>query len=342
MVRFLFLFSSTFVFFLFQAAGQERDSIYLYNGQILIGTIQAAGLGTITIDDMDFKMTNVKLYKIRRLRIGNKFKVETIDRKIYEGYFRVSDKDGWIYLLPDTSRFLEIRITDIYLLVSLQKNIFKRMNGDLSAGLSYTKSSNIGQVNLSATAMWATRHFNYQFVASEIGSIDSSKYSRDNELLQILALYDLTPVWFLAGMGQYQRNLELSVARRFGELIGGGNKVLVTDEMQLLVITGISLTQEKSTSNVEKGTQFEIPLLFRYNFYRFHHPNIQISFSPAVYYSLSIPGRLRIDGNTSFSWEIIRYFYLKLSPYSNYDSKPPTTGGSTFDYGIVFSLSYRF
>ena len=216
------------------------------------------------------------------------------------------------------------------------------MVGNLSAGFSYTKSSNIGQLNLSANVGFATKKWEFQLQTSEIGSIDSGKFSRDNESIQLFGAYTLSNNWFLAGALQYQRNLELSIARRYLELMGDGNKLVIRDTWQLYAITGLSVTQEKSTEGVASPTALEIPLMFRFNFYKFQHPDIQISTSWTGYFSLTEKGRFRYDGNTSFSWQLIRYFYLTINPYSSFDTKPPSGTGAEFDFGIAMSLTYKF
>jgi hypothetical protein len=85
----------------------------------------------------------------------------------------------------------------------------------------------------------------------------------------------------------------------------------------------------------------EIPVMLRYNFFQFHHPNIQISSQQSLYFGLTQKGRIRFEGNTTFSWQLIRYFYLNINPYSNYDNQPPS-GNSNYDYGVVVSISYKF
>lgn len=321
---------------------QGKDSIYLYNGQILIGEIQSSSLGAISIDDIDLKIQNVKLYKIKKLRIYQVYKIETLDKRLFNGSLDVSDKDGWIVIHPEGGPEFSTPIVNIHALIPLNKEFFKRLDGNLSAGFSYSKSSNIGQVNLSTTVSFATRLFDYQLQGSEIGSIDSSKFSRDNESLQLFVGYDLTSVWFLAGALQYQRNLELSIDRRWLGMLGAGNKLVIRDTWQLLAVTGLSASQEKSTSDVSSGLLLEVPLMFRFNFYKFHHPNIQITSSQTAYISLSQSGRIRYDGSTNFSWELIRYFYLTIDPYTSFDSKPPSENGSKFDFGTAISLSYKF
>lgn len=185
-------------FTLTKAFGQQKDSIILYNGQTLIGAVQDAALGSITIDDIDLKMQNIKLYKIKKLIIQEIFKIETVEKVFYFGTLKTTDKEGWVNIHTIEGSDIPIHITKIFLLISMDANFFKRMNGNVSAGLSFTKSSSIGQVNFSANVEFATRHFEYNLSVSSIGSIDSSKYSRDNENVQLYAIYDLTGSWFLA------------------------------------------------------------------------------------------------------------------------------------------------
>jgi hypothetical protein len=331
------------IFFLLntKASCQDKDSLVLYNGQVLIGEVQRASLGSISIDDIDLKIVSIKMFKIRKLIILERFKIETIDKKIYYGTLRTANKEGWVNIRTVDGNDIELHITHIYQLISMENDFFKRLNGSVSAGLSFTKSSDIGQLNFSANIQYSTKLFGYQLSASTIGSIDSSGYSRDNENLQFLTTFDLNSNWFLAAAAQYQRNLELSIAHRYLIMGGAGNKLFIKKTWRLLAISGISLSEEKSTEGASSNLLYEVPISLVFNFYKFHSPDIQISSTQTVYFSLSQQGRVRYEGNTSFSWQLIRYFYLNISPYTNFDNQPPG-GGSTFDYGIVVGLSYKF
>ena len=90
------------------------------------------------------------------------------------------------------------------------------LDGNVTAGLSFTKSNGIGQVNFSASVQYATKHMDYQLMTSSIGSIDSGSYSRDNENIQHCC--DLM-IWGRPGFSprsfQYQRNLELSISHGY-------------------------------------------------------------------------------------------------------------------------------
>jgi hypothetical protein len=320
------------------AKAQQRDSIFLYNGQLLIGEITDASLGVVEIDDVDLKMQKVKLYKIKRLTSIQSFKIETLVRNIYYGSLKAGSMEGKVQV---SNGGPELGIIDISVLTSLDKKFLKRLNGSLSVGLNYTKSSSVGLVNLSSVVKYATRSFDFQLTVSENASLDTSKFSRDAENLQLFSTYNLNATYVLASAVQYQRNLELSISRRFQELLGAGGKVFVKKNWQLMALTGLAINQEKSTDGVNSQVLLEIPLMLRFNFYKFHHPNIQITTSQSAYISLSDKGRFRFDSSTDFSWQLVRYFYLTLNPYTNYDSKPPS-GSTNFDFGLVMGISYKF
>ena len=324
-----------------RGTGQARDSIYLYNGQILIGKVLAAALGIIIIDDVDFRNTEVKMYKIQKLVTQQRFRIETDDKHVYFGTIKSSPQPGYVTIIPDGLDSITINIIAISVILQVDKGLFKGLDGKISAGFSYTKSSDIGQVNLNATIYNSARRFEYRLTASENASLDSGKFSRDREELGLRVGYNLNETWSAITGFSYQRNLELSIARRYQQIFGAGNKLIVSNHVQLIAISGITLNQEKSTEGESSGLLFEIPLVARFDYFKFKNPNMQISATPAGYFGVTQKGRIRFEGNINFAWQLVTDFNFNFSPYFNFDNQPPSAG-SDFDYGIVISLSYRF
>lgn len=316
--------------------------MFLFNGQILIGDIKRVELGILTIDDIDLNLQNVKLYKIKQLKTAQQFKIETHDLQINFGILIEDPKQGFTNIeLNDGSR-VPIRITDISEMIFLGKSFTRRLDGNVGAGFSYSKSSSIGQVNFNSSVSYVTKNLQNGLQASALYSLDSGKLSRDNENLRLISYYDLSAQWVITGYLSYQRNLELSLARRFQEMAGAGYNLVYQQHLKVTGITGIAINQEKSTSDAKSGALYEIPTIFRLNFYKFRNPNMQITSTQSIFFSLSEKGRVRYDGNTNFSWELVKDFSFTINIYNNYDSKPPPGSGSKFDYGIVMGLSYKF
>jgi hypothetical protein len=322
------------------AFAQVRDTIVLYKGQMLIGEIKGGQYGEIYIDDIDLKMIHVKQYKIRSLTANRTFKIETNDKKNLIGVMKPSTKNGCVNILLDTGTIFDAGIMSLNTIFPLNQNFFSQLNGSFSTGFTYTKSSKTGQTNLSSTVFYATRYFDYQLTLSMNGSLDSTGYSRDREDAGLFTAYTISSTWFAAIDLGYQRNLELSIARRYQEMFGGGNKLVVHKYSQLYAITGLVFNEEKSTSGTSSGLLFEIPIALKFNFFKYSQPNIQISSSQTVFFGITQKGRIRFSGNTSFSWQLIRDFYLTINPYTNFDSQ--SSESSDFDYGVSLSVSYKF
>lgn len=324
-----------------KVCGQTKDTIVFYKGQTLVGDIRNGQFGEITINDVDFKLMQVKQYKIKMLTTDNRFRLETNDKKEYIGRLQNAGKDGWVNIILDDRDTVLMRITDLAQIISIEKKFLEGLNGSLSAGFSYAKSSDIGQTNLSSTVHYATNKFDYAVSIAMNGSIDSSKYSRDREDMSLFVARSLGPSWFAAVSFSYQRNLELSIARRYQELIGGGNKLFVRQNWVLLATSGLAFNEEKSTSGNSSSLLLEIPIGVRFNFFKYSHPNLQITSSQIIFFGLSQSGRIRFNSNTSFSWELIKNFRFNFNPYLNYDNQPPE-GNSNYDYGVSIGISFTF
>lgn len=323
------------------ARAQQRDSIFLYKGQVLLGDIKGGKLGYVTIDDADLGILNVKMYKIKSFKTSNRFRIETSGKEFFYGVIQRSSRDGWAKIRLDDSSVVEVEIMELNQILSLEKRFLTRLDGNFSAGFSYTKSNSRGQLSYSSTVRYSSERFVNQLSLSGIGTLDSSSYSRDREDGEFFTTYNLGATWFLAAGLSYQRNLELSIARRFSEMIGGGNKLVVSKNFQLRALSGLSFNQEKSTAGESSGLLLEVPLVFLFNYFKYQNPNLQISSTQNIYYSITQKNRFRFDGYVNFSWELFWHFYLTLSPYASYDSKPPE-GNSNVDYGSAINITFKF
>lgn len=343
------MFSKTgtgFLFFLLMSipvCGQDKtDSIFMFNGNILRGDIKGAQIGELTLDADGLTIMQIKQYRIKSMHSKFRFKVQTSDKQTHTGRLRISRKPGWVDVIRDEGDTLSLLITDLHSIVALQKQFFRRLDGNLSAGFSFAKSSTIGQLTFSGAARYSSEEFMYGMTGSLIASLDSGSFSRDREDFNLYFYYNFkTTSWFLSSGLNYQRNLELSIARRYQELIGGGNKFVSGEHVQLYAMSGISFNQEKSTTGETKNLLLEIPFIFRFDFFKYHNPNMQISSSNSIFFSLTEEGRFRFDGRMTFSWEVAKRFYWTINPYANSDNQSPG-GTSSFDFGVAVGLSWKF
>jgi hypothetical protein len=328
--------------FLFKSlVGQVKDTLYLLNNSIIIGEMKKIKMGRVEFDGDGIGIINVKYDKIKSIQAAcHLYRVETTDRKLLYGTIRTSDKDGFITInTPGISP--AIHLSNISSLIFFGNNFETRLSGNIGAGYSYTKSSDIGRLNLNASIKYTTRTTETALTGNMIITADSISTYRERENLQGSSIYYINNNWLLVGLLSYQRNLELGLQSRWQTGAAIGYKFLQLKSSQGKVNTGIVINSEKNFSNVS-NTLFEWATQVNYNFFSFSKPNLSLSAAQMVFVSLSQKGRIRYDGDIDLSWEVIKDFSITLNFYHNYDRKSPATGLARVDYGYVAGISYKF
>jgi Protein of unknown function, DUF481 len=324
------------------ASAQLKDTLFLHDGQILSGEFKKFQYGKIEFDMDNVQIVNVKYNKIRTIRTHqHNYRVETADRRIITGVIKPAENDGIIRIQTKDSVIL-IPIDQATLITAFDPRWIKNIHGYVSAGYSYTKSSNIGRLNLDASANFNSRKFNSILSGNAAYTTEKKTLSRDRENISTSNFYILTPWWSLGAILSYQRNLELGLLRRYQESFGYRYNVIYRNRFQLRLLSGITINQERNINSESLKPVFEIPLNVNLNLFKFEKPNISITTSQTVFVGLTQKGRVRYDGDTRFSWEMIKDLSLTTSIYHSYDSKPVAAGANNFDFGIVFGLKYTF
>ena len=106
------------LFMSFLAASQSKDTIFMYNGQILIGEVLGLQSGVLSLKEVDFKNLTIRLNKIKTIKTNRSFKVETTDKILYYGTLQPSYRDGWMDIVDNGEVLESIDIMSISLIVS--------------------------------------------------------------------------------------------------------------------------------------------------------------------------------------------------------------------------------
>ncbi len=320
----------------------QKDTLYLRNGEMLIGDIKELRIGMLTFDSKDVGLVSLKISKIKTINSYiDTLRIETSDKEVYYGALKPSEKAGWVYIVTDLHRY-PVEIRDINSLQSFQDQFWGNLSGNVSSGFSYSRSSGIGQLNVSFSVAYTAKRYELSISGSGIASIDTAAFSRDREDFDISFLYNVKSMWYALASLDYQRNLQLSISRRFQQSAAAGYKVVVSQHFQVMGLAGLSVSQERSTTGVDENFLCEIPSGFSLDYYKFSHPNMQISSKHVFYTGLTQWGRIRYDSNTTLAWELFKDFSFSLNLYLNYDNRPPDSSTGQTDYGMVIGLTYKF
>ncbi len=320
----------------------SKDTLFFRNGSIVLGEVKTIKLGVITFDPDDANDITVQLIKLKTISAkGVIFRIENTADHVFYGRLVPSSKTGFVTILTAKDT-VQQEMEKISVLYPFKDAFLDRFSGNVGMGYTYTKSSNFGRINFDLSAKYVTRKDEITFGAAGIYSLTDTTFSRDQEDVNFKYNYYLDPTWFVTAFISYQRNLELGIRKRYQQGAGIGNKFITTRHVYGWLRTGVAINQQTSTDDVKSGTLTELFGQLQFNFFRFTMPEISLDFSETFYYSLSQKDRIRNGGQTNLTWELIHDFNLNLGLYNNYDSKPPASAAGTFDFGIVFGLSYKF
>ncbi len=331
-----------FLFSTMLLAQDKWDTLYFKNGQIVFGKLKKIDLGYLTFDGEDLSLMSIKISKIKTVAASKKiYRIETTHHQNLFSTIKPSDQSGYINVGDDKKGWNLLYLRDISALsyFNSEKNIWE---GNISSGYSYSKNSNIGRFNLDGGLRYLMKKAEFSSAVSSIITQQNATLSRDNESVNLTSSYFFNALWKGTFLVNYQRNLELGLARRYQEGISLGINFLSGVHTRADIMTGLNINQEKSSTDDSQLHTAEWPVMFSFHFFKFSHPELSFGTTQNLYTSLTQSGRIRHDGEIKADWKIIKDFTVNLKLYDNYDSKPNSTTAGNLDYGIVFGLGYKF
>ncbi len=325
-----------------EAFGQEKDTVYLYQQNPLIGELKRIRYGTMLFRAEDLGNLEIDLNQVKTIRAyGYGYRIQTAQREFIMGVFKPHEKDGKVTVYDgyEDRTFIVRNLNDVQL---IHKNFFRRIQGRIGAGYSYTRSSAIGRWNGDLVLGYDTERLDVDLRGSIIITQAEQVLDRERENLLLTGNYYFDPNWFAFGLGVYQRNLQLGINRRIQQGLGVGIPMVQHKRGNLTLQMGLVTNQEINIEDQRTTNLYEAPIILDFTFFKLNKPKISFTSNQTLFIGLTQGGRYRNDGETRINWEIVNNIDLGINFYNNFDNQPPIPMGSNFDYGLVFNLGYRF
>ena len=311
---------------------QKTDKIYLRNGDVITGEIKKMSLAILTFDMTGPGTISVKWEEVQRL-ISDKFFII----KFRNGAIVTDRLDSGLF-----QRYT-VDLNDIIEINQIKDKFLQRLSGDIGFGFSYTKSSQYLQLNSSSTVSY--RIPKWELDAS--GSFITTNQYGDSTLtkkesVSLNSIFFLNHFNYLFSQIGWQKNTELGLDNRYIINGGYGKTLVVNNHQRLRVAGGMSFNFEKSIDGGDYAGNLDALGLIDYKFFYNSSPKKSLDTYFYIYPSLSDWGRVRMEFDINGKVEIIKDFFVGLTGYYNYDSKPLEGAVSKYDYGINFTLSFKF
>jgi putative salt-induced outer membrane protein YdiY len=326
------------------ACGYERDKtdvVTLRNGDHISGDIHSLEFGILTLSTDNMDSLSIEWPAVRAVTSKFEFAIERRDGTKYYGAIATS-ADGADLVITSAGGTVRFPMSELERISRFSSRFWDRINGGLSVGFSYSKSSAIQVSNVNFNAIYRSTTIDSTVAFSSNTTKDSSGSTTNRQLLSgaIQFLRQSRNFWGL--LGSLERDQSLGIDARLTAGAGIGRRFLQTRFSELTGVVGLVGTEEWIVDKAEPRASVEAVAGGSWQVFRFIDPKTRLNLSLYVFPSLTESGRYRSTGDLSLTHKFPHDITVGLTGYLSYDNQPPEAGAEKSDYGITFNLGYSF
>jgi hypothetical protein len=321
-------------------ARAKTDVVILKNGDHLTCEIKNLTRGELTVKTDSAGTLEIKWGDVEGITSKYLFTIQDIQGRIYVGSLQPSaDKQHTDVVGPQAASNLDNM--SIVLIQELGRNRWMRFSGSADLSYAFTKASDITQFNFSGDLTYRTEKYAAQTSYSSTFGTSSGETDADRKLLNIAGTREFPGKWLAYAQVGLEHNLELELDRRYTVLAGPGYRIKQSNRAMVTAIAAASFSRE-SYYGQDLSKNIEGFYMIDAQFFKLYSPKFDIINQFAYLPNYSNWGRRRLEYNSKIRIEVLKDFYVTLTFYDSYDSKPPSKTAAKNDYGFTTGLSWTF
>ena len=322
-------------------ARDKSDVVVLRNGDHIRGDIASLEFGILTLKTDNMSDLSIEWPAVRSITSKFGFAIERLDGTKYHGVISTT-ADGADLEVQNEEGTVRIPMAEVERISRFSPRFWDRINGALSVGFSYTKSSSIlvGSVNFNANYRSTTEDGSLTFSSNT--TKDSSGKTTNRDLLTggVMFLRQSRNFWGL--LGSLERDQSLGIDARLIAGAAVGRRFVQSTYTEVTGIAGVVGTEEWIVDNPTPKASVEAVVGGSWNVFKFIDPKTRLDLGLYVFPSLTESGRWRSTGNLSLTHKFPHDITLGLTGYLSYDSQPPEPTAEKSDYGLTLNVGYTF
>jgi hypothetical protein len=326
------------------ASHPKTDLVTLDSGDRFHGEIKKVEQGSLTLDTHSVGTISVKWTHVASLVSRYQYEVQATSGERYFGSLAEPDEKGQLKIVG-LAGVHDLPLTAVFWLGPIEGGFWKKLDGSVNSGFSYTQSNAALQYSLSADVQYLSRKVSGELQLSSIFNTSQDAESASQQNLSLNMWRPLDAVGgrlMLFGLGQFQSNPNQGYDLRS---IGGGGVGLFLRQMSggfTLVNAGVVADREKVTDSSEVTNDASLLLGLRYSRYRTDFPKYNINLGLSTFTYLTDWARFRVQFHFTLGFEVIHNLSVSLNVIDSYDSQPATAEASNNDLSVTSSLGYTF
>ena len=316
------------------------DRIHLKNGDVITGNIKQLDRGKLRFKTRTMDTVFINWVDIESIESDKYFRFVRVDGSFNNGVIRNADLDEGL-IVDDNGREVSVPIPTVAAIqpIRVKQSFWRRLEGEVTAGIDFKKASDILLVNLSSAVRLKEEKYEISFGAN--WNETSRTENNDTSRADLSSTYTrfLRNRWFWKASAGFESNEELGLDLR--GLVGAtAGKYLVQKptwrwELNAGLAGNWEQRQDGETASTEGLIRSSLDI------FNYAIPITRFSAHINVFPGITDSGRLRVNTDITMRNEIVRSVFWDLTFYSTYDNRPPE-GASRQDFGIGTSLGASF
>ncbi len=324
----------------------QLDSVVFENNNFLVGEVKEMNRGVLTFEtdysDSDFKIEWDKVkaiytyrYYIITLETGeNIFGNITTDSL---GIVTVSGVKKKFRAYTDPI-LINLEMEDVVYIKSIDKSFWKKLDASVELGYSFTKASNLNQLNGRLSLGYLSDKWSLKSSVSALSSIQDSVDPTQRLDGQTEFNYIIKRNFYALTSSNFLSNTEQQLDLRSSQKLGVGNYFFRNNQWYLSMNIGIAGTNEVFATEATNRESLEGFLGLDFNI--FDAGDVSFNLVGTAYPSISTEGRFRFDLKSDLKFDLPLDFYIKVGLSMNYDNQP-AVGGNDIDYIVQTNFGWE-
>jgi len=324
------------------SAREKTDVIELANGDRISGEIKQLEHGILRLSTDSMGEVRIEWSDVVSIESSYQFQFERKDgQRILANIQEMDDEQN--LTLTNAYETIAFSRDNLVRIEPIENSFWDRVNGSANFGYSFTKASDIKQLNFSARATHRTALRSFAIDTSAMSTTDRDAEQTARANLRFATTRFRSNRWFNSYLLGFETNDELSLKLRTSLGADIGRYLIQTNKSELAVVGGLVVTSESLEGDVSSEENIEGLVGIDFSRYIFNDPTVNISLKLTVFPSITDAGRVRGQFDANIRRELFSDLFWDLNYYETYDSDPPSTEATAKnDYGIVTSLGWSF
>ena len=324
------------------ATAQKTDTLHLRNGDRIVGEVKSLSRALLSYSTDNLQTVSVEWDAVAALVSKSRFEVQLQSGLKHYGRLTTAPA-GYLVVTSISAAVADtLPLGLVVRIFPMDRKFWSRLDGYVDLGFTYQHANHSVQLTFGSEVVYrgpkAAVTINGAYFLQDQDSVTPTSRSS----LSLLEQLFLGGRWTVGTSQSFERNEELQLESRLKLGVGAGRFMAQNDAIEFSLSAGAVLLREQYTGEDDAPVTVEGQLTAGFDAFKYDHPKLDLSTSLTVYPGISEWGRVRVDFDGRISYEVIKDFYLTLSLFERYDSRPPSETAAKSDFGTTLSISWSF